>query len=913
MIERAPPPWREHPLIGALRPGLAQRRDVVLQAPTGAGKSTLVPLALLEEPAVAGRRILMLEPRRLAARAVAARMAVLLGEPLGATVGYRMRLDTRVSAATRIEVLTEGVLTRLLQQDPALEGVAWLIFDEYHERSLQADLGLALVLDARRELRLALRILVMSATLEAERVATLLEDAAVVSVPGRTYPVDIRYVGRGLPRLPAGAGGSYAAASPAESLERAVARALQGALVETNGDVLAFLPGAAEIHRVNAQLCAQLAAPAGATAATATPAMATPAMATPATPRLPSAVQVLALYGELGAEAQDAALAPAASGTRKVVLATNIAETSVTIPGVTAVVDSGLARRPRFDPVTGMSRLELVRISRAASEQRTGRAGRVGPGVCYRLWSEAAQAQLPATTPAEILDADLSPLALELARWGVVDAARLRWLDAPPAAPLARARELLARLGALDPPGRLTALGQAMARLPVHPRLAHMLLAAYTLGWLPLAAQLAALLSERDLLRGALRAGPRGQPGGVARDPDIRTRLDLLEVRAREPAVQRARRAAALLERAVRKGAAPVAGEIAGAADPRLQTLGDAYRPGALLALAYPDRIGRAAAGAGTGAAAGTAAGAGAPGRYLLANGRGAAFPAPVSLAREHWIVAVELDDREREARIELAAPLTHAALEILFAARITADEHFGWDAAAEGLVAQRVRRLGALVLEERTLPAAQDERALPAMLEAVQRLGIGALPWDEETRGLQARMQFVRSLGRPELADWPASDDATLLTDLPQWLGPYLAGTTRRAALARVPLRAALLSRLRVAQQRALETFAPPALSVPSGSRVPVDYRGQTPRMSVRLQELFGLAGGPRVGGGEVPVTLELLSPARRPVQITSDLAGFWRGSYAEVRRDLRGRYPKHDWPENPLQARPSRGARRR
>ncbi len=878
-----PPPWRAHPLVLALRAALGEHRDVVLQAPTGAGKSTLVPLALLEEPFLEGRRILMLEPRRLAARAVAARMAALRGEPLGATVGYRMRLDTRVSAATRIEVLTEGVLTRLLQEDPALEGVACLILDEYHERSLQADLGLALALDARRELGTALRVLVMSATIEAERVAALLGDAAVVSVPGRAYPVQTRYLGRGLPGLPVA--------------EPTVSRAVQAALEETPGDVLAFLPGAGEILHLQARLASSL------------------------SPH----VRVLALYGELAPEAQDAVLAPAAPGTRKVVLATNIAETSVTIPDITAVVDSGLARRSRFDPATGMSRLELVRISRAASEQRAGRAGRVAPGVCYRLWGEAAQQQLAGTTPPEILEADLASLALELARWGVAERTHLAWLDPPPAATFAQAHELLARLGALDPAGRLTPLGQAMARLAVHPRLARMLLAARALGAVPLAARLAALLSERDLLRVRApdpehrRAG-RGEPADDAggrpgeRDPDMRTRLELLDGHDGAPAVQRVRRAAGLLQRAVTRlpalegalpagealpasgaGAAPTPGAAASTAG---MGLSEAELPGALLSLAYPERIGHRREAGG----------------YLLANGRGASFARPVSLAREPWIVAVELDDRERQARIDLAVPVTAEALERLYAMQIVAEERFGWDGVSEALVARRVRRLGALVLEERTLPAAQDERALPAMLEALQRLGIGALPWDEESRGLQARMQFVRSLGRPELADWPGSDDATLLDTLPAWLGPYLTGITRRAALSHVPLRAALLARLTAPQQRVLEALAPRALPVPSGSVVPIDYRGErAPSLSVRLQEVFGLGETPRVGGGAVPVTLELLSPARRPVQVTRDLAGFWRGSYAQVRRDLRGRYPKHDWPENPLAAQPTRGPRRR
>ncbi|HXL98200.1 MAG TPA: ATP-dependent helicase HrpB, partial [Steroidobacteraceae bacterium] len=513
---------REHPLAVALRAAFGRHRDAVLQAPTGAGKSTLVPLALLQEPFLDRRKILMLEPRRLAARAVAARMASLLGERVGDTVGYRMRLDTRVSRATRIEVVTEGVLTRLLQEDPALEQVACLIFDEYHERSLAADLGLALALDARRELGASFRVLIMSATLDGERVARLLGDAEVVSVPGRAFPVQLRYLGRALPLLPAAPGWSGARSAAAESLERVVASAVRRALGETVGDVLLFLPGTGEIRRVESLLLE-----AG----------------------LPADVKLLPLYGDMSAAAQDAVLAPAATGSRKLVLATNIAETSLTIPGVTAVVDSGLVRRSQFDPATGMSQLVVSRISRAASEQRAGRAGRVAPGICYRLWSEGAHASLaPATTP-EILEADLAPLALELARWGADDVAKLQWLDAPPAATLQQARDLLARLDALNAQGRMTAAGRDMARLPVHPRLAHMLLAARSLDAVELAAQLAALLSERDLLRSA---ADRAQ-----HDPDIRSRLELLRGALRGQGgdrhlLERVQRGARALEAAVR-------------------------------------------------------------------------------------------------------------------------------------------------------------------------------------------------------------------------------------------------------------------------------------------------------------------------------------------------------------------------
>jgi len=851
-----------HPLAVALRAAFGRHRDAVLQAPTGAGKSTLVPLALLHEQFVGQRKILMLEPRRLAARAVAARMASLLGERVGDTVGYRMRLDTRISRATRIEVVTEGVLTRLLQEDPALEQVACLIFDEYHERSLAADLGLALALDARRELGASYRVLVMSATLDGERVATLLGDAEVVSVPGRAFPVELRYLGRALPLLPAAPGSAGARVNDAQSLERVVVSAVHRALDESAGDVLVFLPGAGEIRRIETCLLAS---------------------------GLPATVTLMPLYGDMNAAAQDAVLAPAASGSRKVVLATNIAETSLTIPGVTAVVDTGLVRRSQFDPATGMSRLELARISRAASEQRAGRAGRIEPGICYRLWGEGAHASLAAATAPEILEADLAPLALELARWGTNDAAQLQWLDAPPAASLQQARDLLTRLDALNAQGRMTALGRDMARLPVHPRLAHMLLAARSLDALQLAAQLAALLSERDLLRsGAAR---------TAHDPDIRSRLELLrgELRAAggdRHLLERVQRGTRALESSVR--ALPGARRASGKPAPPAQLAG------ALLALAFPDRIGQRREGS--------------EGRYLLANGRGAAFAGTVSLAREEFIVAVQLDDREREARIDLAAPLTRALLEQLFQAHIVTEERFGWEMRSGAVLARRLRRLDALVLEDAQQPAADDERAVAAMLEGVRQCGIEALPWDVETRGLQARLELVRSLQRRGLDDWPASDDAALLASLGQWLAPYLGGITRRDHLARIPLAQALSGRLSGAQRRALETLAPRELVVPSGSHIRIDYvDANAPCVSVRLQEVFGLMETPRIADGAIAVTFKLLSPAQRPVQITRDLAGFWRSSYIEVRKDMRGRYPKHHWPENPLEALPTRGARRR
>ncbi len=836
--------------LAPLRQALGTRGAAVLQAPPGAGKSTVVPLALLDEEWARGKRLIMLEPRRLAARAIAQRMAQTLGESVGRTVGYRMRFDTRVSRDTRIEVVTEGVLTRLLQSDPALEGVAAVIFDEFHERSLQADLGVALALDARANLTPDLRLLVMSATLDGAAVARLLGDAPLVSVQGRIFPVQTRYAGKGLPALPDAPPGTR----PQDSPERLLAQLVSRALHEEHGDLLVFLPGAREIRQLQSWLNAA---------------------------QLASGVQVLPLFGDLASEEQDAALAPAVRGVRKVVLATNIAETSLTIPGVRVVVDSGLVRRACFDPVTGMSRLETRRISRASADQRQGRAGRLAAGVCYRAWSEGAQSSLAAFTPPEILDADLAPLALELASWGARDAEALRWLDAPPAAQLGSARDLLARLGALDSAGRITAHGRELARLAVHPRLAHMLLRARVLGQLPLAAQLAALLSERDLLHAS--AGTR--------DADIRARLELMRAGDRtpgfdRPALQRARRAARDLERQ-----ADNAGGAAGAS--RAGTGGEA---GLLLAFAYPDRIGCKRAGA--------------VGRFILANGRGAAFTGPQGLARQELIVAVDLDDRERDARILLAAPLQRGDLTEHFADRIRCRESVQWSTREQAVIARRTVELDALVLEEQPLAEVPADAARGAMLTGMRELGIAALPWNREARDLQARIEFVAAAH----TGWPAVSDAALGATLDTWLAPWLDGVTRREHLARVPLTDALRARLTWEQQRELEEWAPANLTMPSGSRIRVDYLDDSaPAVSVRLQEVFGLADTPRLGRGRVPVTFKLLSPARRPVQVTRDLASFWRGAYAEVRKDLRGRYPKHYWPENPLEAEPTRGVRPR
>jgi ATP-dependent helicase HrpB len=838
--------------LPALREALSAHTSAVLEAPPGAGKSTVVPLALLAEPWTQGKRLLMLEPRRLAARAVAARMAATLGEHPGGTIGYRMRLETRVSRVTRLEVVTEGVLTRLLQEDPALEGVAAVIFDEFHERSLQADLGLALCLDARAALVPQLRILVMSATLDGVAVARLLGDAPRLRTAARTFDVETRYAGEGLPLLPGVRSGRAA-----QTAEGFIAQLILRALREQSGDVLVFLPGAREIRRVQALL-----------------------EATPV-----EAVTVMPLFGDLPAESQDAALAPAEGGLRKVVLATNIAETSLTIPGVRVVVDSGLTRRASFDPVTGMSRLETQRISRASAEQRRGRAGRTAPGVCYRAWSEGAHAALAGSTPPEILDADLAPLALELASWGTREVRDLAWLDEPPAAMLASARTLLQRLGALDDTAGISSHGRAMAGLGVHPRLAHMLLRARELQAVPLAAQLAALLSERDLLRGE----------SAARDADIRTRLEILSGEERRhrtthSSLERVRRSARDLERSLARSHAR--GRAPGRAS------ADA---GLLLAFAYPDRIGRRRPGR--------------EGRYALANGRGAIFAEPQALAQQELIVAVELDDRERDARILLAAPLERQALLEHFADRLRRRERVEWSSRDEAVLARQTLELDELVLEEKPLSVPAAEAARSAMLAGLRELGIAALPWEREARDLQARSEFVRRqlAASSEAADWPVMSDPALLDSLERWLAPWLDGVTRREHLAKLPLADALRARLSFTQQRQLAEWAPTHLALPVGTRLRVDYLDENaPLVSVRLQEVFGLPATPLLGRERIPVTFRLLSPAQRPVQVTRDLQSFWRGAYAEVRKDLRGRYPKHYWPENPLEAQPTRGTRR-
>jgi ATP-dependent helicase HrpB len=808
-----------------LRAALDRAGAAVLQAPPGAGKTTRVPLALLGASWMRGRRIVMLEPRRLATRAAAGRMAQVLGEEIGETVGYRIRHDTRVGPRTRIEVVTEGVLTRMLQSDPGLEQVALVIFDEFHERSLHADLGLALALQTKHILREDLRLLVMSATLDGGPVAALLGGAPIVTSEGRSWPVETRY-------LPPRRG---------VRLEVSVGAAIREALDAESGDLLAFLPGAAEIRRVAMSLAGTVPA------------------------------DVIPLHGSLPHELQDHAIRPSPAGRRKVVLATSIAETSLTIEGVRVVVDSGLSRVPKYSPRSGMTRLATVRVSRASADQRRGRAGRVTAGVCYRLWPSEEDAQLiPAIQP-EIFESDLAPLALDLAVAGVTDPAELSWLDPPPAGAFAEARRLLSQLGALDPSGRPTDHGRAMARLALHPRLAHMVIRGTELEAGRLACSLAALLAERDLL-----SWPEG-----ASDADLSLRIEILRgttIRDHvdREVLRRVRAEARLCEKGRRPGA-------------------DGVSLGVLASLAYPDRIARRRKGE--------------LGRYLLRNGQGASLE-PQILAREEFLVAVDLDpDWQGRARILLAAPLSLAEIEE-HANGMEHEDVVAWDEESRAVTARHRVRLGSLVLRESPIEHPDAGLILEGLLDHIRKVGIDGLPWDHESRSVRARLAFLRRLD----PGWPDQSDEALQGTLADWLGPTLLGVRRAEELARVDIKGPLLSRLSWEQRARLDELAPSHIQVPSGSRIPVSYEDpDAPVLAVRLQEMFGLAETPRVASGRIPVTLHLLSPAHRPVQVTRDLAGFWRTTYFEVRKDLKGRYPKHFWPDDPLQAEPTRYAKRR
>ena len=820
------------PVLPALVDALTSGSSAVLQAPPGAGKTTLVPPACLAAPWLRDQIIVMLEPRRVAARAAAARIAELLGDSVGGLVGYRTRGDSRVSARTRIEIVTEGVLTRRIQRDPTLDGVGIVIFDEFHERHLQSDVGLALVLRTQRLVREDMRLLVMSATLDGESVSRYLGGAPIITSEGRAYDVETRYLS---PRSGSG-------------LASVLIPTIRTALSRDPGDLLVFLPGAGEIARAQGALVEEL----------------------------PPDVVAVPLHGSLDAASQDRAIRPDPRGHRKVVLATSIAETSLTIEGVRVVIDTGVSRVPRFDPSTGMTRLETVRVSRASADQRRGRAGRTAPGVCYRLWFEHDSHGLLDRSPPEILHADLTPLALDLAAAGVTDPADLDWFDAPPPASFAHARELLRELEAIDEDGKVTPHGQAMAELPVHPRLANMLLRSRGEGLTRLACELAALLEERDI------AILRGEP----LDVDIALRVEALRgggsllVHVDPRATQRIRAQADRLARQLR--AAPGSGD-------------DLSSIGSLVALAYPDRIAQRRAGPTP--------------RYLMRNGRGAELTGAQSLTTAPYLVIAQLDDRRPESRVFLAASLTIEEIRRRFTDQIREERTVELDDSSGSVSARRREQLGAIMLREASTDADPDD-VRRALLDAVRGRGMSRFPWSEAAARFRDRLRFVAAHD----ASWPDVSDATLSTRLDDWLGPALVGARRLRDVERIDLVAALGGLLDWRQRRELDELAPTHIVVPTGSRIPVDYADpMAPALAVRLQEVFGLQASPKVLGGRVPLTMHLLSPANRPVQVTRDLAGFWRTSYFDVRKDLRGRYPKHEWPEDPLSAQPTRRAKRR
>jgi len=803
-------------IIPRLSEALGSGPAALLVAEPGAGKTTRVPLKLLDAEWLRGQKIVMLEPRRLAARNAAHRMAETLGEEVGQTVGYTVRLERRVSAGTRIEVVTEGILTRRLQQDPELSGTGLVIFDEFHERSLDADLGLALTLDIQRGLRDDLKILVMSATLDAARVAAHLGDAPVIDAPGRVFPVETRHLDK----------------AQRQTISADAVRAVHRALDETDKSILVFLPGEAEIRRTEEALHSS---------------------------GLPRNTVVRPLYGAMGFAEQDAAIRPSPAGERKVVLATTIAETSLTIDGIGAVIDTGFKRVPRFDPASGMTALETIRVSLASADQRRGRAGRLGPGIGYRLWPEAETRALKPHDEPEIFVADLAPLVLELAAWGVTEPKSLPWLDPPPPAPFAQAQDLLKRLEALDGENKITAMGKQMVRLPLHPRLAHMVVK----GRSALAADLAAMLSERD---------------GLPRDAgvDIAARLSALRGGARDR---------------IRQSAKQIR-QIAGLKDEESDV-----SPGVLIAYAFPDRIAQRRGG---------------DRRYRLSGGGGAVLPEHDALVTQDFLAVATTDGASGDQKIFLAAPLSLREIEEHFGDQIEARDGVFWDSRAKAVSAAKSRRLGALVLEEKPSTSADPALIAEAMAEGVRDMGLAALPWTDGAKALRARAMFLRRLYPEE--GWPDLSDEALLAGLGAWLMPYLAGISRRAHLERLDMHQIIQSMIPHELARKMDRLAPVRIEVPSGADVRIDYETDgDPVLRVRLQEMFGLARTPAIAEGRSPLRIELLSPAGRPLAVTQSLETFWTNGYPSVRSDMRGRYPKHAWPEDPLNAAPVKPRRLR
>jgi ATP-dependent helicase HrpB len=807
---------------------LADFGVAVLVAPPGAGKTTRVPLALLDATWLKGNKILVLEPRRLAARGAAERMALTLGERVGETIGLRARMVSKSGPKTRIEVITEGVFTRMILDDPGLNGVGAVLFDEYHERSLDADLGLALAIDARTGLREDLRLLVMSATLDGARVAELLgkdsgKHAPVIESKGRAFPVTTHYLGR----------------DPRGYLDVQMADAILKALASESGSILAFLPGQGEIRRVEQKLADRL---------------------------TDKSIEIASLYGGLPFSAQDRAVQPVPAGRRKVVLATAIAETSLTIQGVRVVIDCGMARVPRYEPDVGVTRLETVRVSRASADQRRGRAGRTEPGVCYRLWDEPQTQALAAFAEPEVRAADLAGLLLDCAAWGVTDPTTLSWLDAPPAASLASARAELASLGCLDVRGQITPLGRRLRALPLPPRLASMVLRAADLGAADQAADIAALLVERGL-------------GGA--DIDVGTRLTQFR-RDRGERADSMRKLARGWAEAARQGGPKV---------PRDTGL----HPAELLALAFPDRIAKAR---------------GAPGHFLLANGRAAKLESNDALARQPFLVIAELTGTAAATRIMLAAAMDEVSVTSIAGGRIAEADEISFDTAAGALRARRVRRLDAIVLASEPRPVPASEDAAKALAVGLAGLGIGRLPWTKAQLQMRDRVAFLRA-GDPT---WPDLTDVTLAATAVGWLAPYLFGKTRLSDIGADDLGTALDALVPWTLKQRLESEAPTHFHAPTGNNHAIDYEGAgAPALHIRVQELFGLKAHPSIANGRLPLTLNLLSPAHRPIQITRDLPGFWKGSWASVKSDMKGRYPRHPWPDDPAAAPPTARAKPR
>ena len=828
--------------------------SVILKAPPGAGKTTLVPLALLKEPWLKNGKIIVLEPRRLAARSAAYRMSELLNETVGKTVGYRTRTDSKISRDTKIEVVTEGIFSRQILANPELDNVAAVIFDEFHERSIHTDLGLALALDARTILRDDLKIIIMSATLDPEKISPLFENPQVLTCEGRMFEVKTESIPK----------------HPRERLEDIAVRAVAKAISSGPGSILCFLPGIGEIRRVEEKIRSGMI--------------------------LPDNTILCPLYGDLDKKEQDAAIRPAPLGKRKIVLATSIAESSITIGSITVVIDSGLSRKSVFDPRTGMSHLETVRVSKASADQRRGRAGRTAPGTCYRLWADNENSLMPDYDIPEILESDLANLALFLADWGVTDASKLKWLDLPPSAEFAQSVELLKNLGALDINGKITRHGKKMIAAGTHPRLANMNLQGSARSIGSLACDIAAILEERDFIKFS----------GGRRDSDIRTRLRALrEGRAFSPK-------APFLKDSFSDGSAshPYHENIDNSAKSRVKTLSDDFRQrlgiafrecdtetaGILVGFAYPDRIAKRREGNNP--------------IYLLSCGRSAKFAEPESISKEELLAIAELDDRDKDPKIILAAPVTRRDLDIYFGEMISTVEKVEWDDKSGAVIASGRRMLGKIILEEYPLKNPDTSKISDAISKGIKTRGISCLCWNDESENLRRRIEFAATIDGKD--GWPDTSDNALLENLDEWLRPFLNGIRKLEDMKRINLKEALEGMLGWKLKEKLEKLVPARLKVASGSMIKLNYtEGKGPILEVKVQELFGTKEHPRIFNGKIPVLIRILSPSMRPVQTTSDLVGFWNGSYQLVKKDLKGRYPKHYWPENPMESPACGGAR--